>query len=535
MEGIYWCQHCNSPLLSSKCDFCRSSGHKIASDVRPIFPKEKRLWEILLDYPEGYFSESSMWDTKTNKLIVDGKPLSIKKAELSKQNPRKIAEKLSTTISDDERYFFLKTVESFAASNALHLKNKEREAFDIIKLAYQGREHYLPIVSFSGGKDSTVVSDLVRRAFNNQSIVHVFGDTTLELPDTLQYISDFKKTNPRTPFLVSQSDHDFRDLCDKIGPPSRVMRWCCTVFKTGPIGKTFDGIGKNKKMLTFYGIRHAESSRRSNYKAITVSPKISQQVVVSPIISWTDADIWLYILSTGLLFNNAYELGFSRVGCWACPSNSSWSWFLTRIYYPELSEAWREYLVKVAINLGKPDPEEYVDSGNWKARQGGKGLKTAYKGIVASRPCGDDPDARNYSLTRPIAPDLYEYFKPFGQLEFGGRFFLGEVFVLDKQSKAPIFVLQGKEGAHDLRVKVIESNNPTLLLQRIECQLRKYQACILCSGCPSCCPSGAISYRADKYYIDENKCTNCLKCITHFNTGCLVSKVLGTKKGENLK
>ena len=64
MEGIYWCQHCNSPLLSSKCDFCRSSGHKIASDVRPIFPKEKLLWEILLDYPEGYFSESSMWDTK---------------------------------------------------------------------------------------------------------------------------------------------------------------------------------------------------------------------------------------------------------------------------------------------------------------------------------------------------------------------------------------------------------------------------------------------------------------------------------------
>ena len=78
-------------------------------------------------------------------------------------------------------------------------KNKEREAFDIIKLAYQGREHYLPIVSFSGGKDSTVVS-IVRRAFNNQSIVHVFGDTTLELPDTLQYISDFKN-EPKDSFF----------------------------------------------------------------------------------------------------------------------------------------------------------------------------------------------------------------------------------------------------------------------------------------------------------------------------------------------
>ena len=32
-------------------------------------------------------------------------------------------------------------------------------------------------------------------------------------------------------------EKNFEDLCDVIGPPSRVMRWCCTVFKTGAFQK----------------------------------------------------------------------------------------------------------------------------------------------------------------------------------------------------------------------------------------------------------------------------------------------------------
>ena len=35
-------------------------------------------------------------------------------------------------------------------------------------------------VSFSGGKDSTVTSNLVLRALSTPQIMHIFGDTTLE-------------------------------------------------------------------------------------------------------------------------------------------------------------------------------------------------------------------------------------------------------------------------------------------------------------------------------------------------------------------
>lgn len=78
-------------------------------------------------------------------------------------------------------------------------------------------------------------------------------------------------------------------MCEQIGPPSRVMRWCCTVFKTGAITKTLSQVFKDKtNVLTFYGIRKSESASRSKYERESESPKITKQTVVSPIIEWID-------------------------------------------------------------------------------------------------------------------------------------------------------------------------------------------------------------------------------------------------------
>ena len=183
--------------------------------------------------------------------------------------------------------------------------------------ASEGYDQTSMFVSFSGGKDSTVTSHLVRTALSNPSIIHIFGDTTLELPDTIEYVKRFKQENRKTPMLTSRNDQqDFFELCKEFGPPSRMLRWCCTIFKTGFISKRIDSTFKNKKTIrTFYGIRRNESKSRSNYNREEDSPKISKQKVTSPIIDWLDYDIWLYILSTGIDFNSAYRLGYSRVGC----------------------------------------------------------------------------------------------------------------------------------------------------------------------------------------------------------------------------
>lgn len=139
------------------------------------------------------------------------------------------------------------------------------------------------------------------RALSEPKILHIFGDTTLEFPETMKYIERFKKEHPQTPVVSSRNkDKDFEELCALVGPPSRVMRWCCTIFKTGAIQRKIKTMFRNKnKIITFYGIRRNESASRNKYERETEGSKITKQITISPIIDWMDFDVWLYMLTTG--------------------------------------------------------------------------------------------------------------------------------------------------------------------------------------------------------------------------------------------
>ena len=66
-------------------------------------------------------------------------------------------------------------------------------------------------------------------ALGTDKIIHIYGDTTLEYPETGTYLEEFKKIHPTTPLLVAKNkEQNFNELCKVIGPPSRMMRWCCT-------------------------------------------------------------------------------------------------------------------------------------------------------------------------------------------------------------------------------------------------------------------------------------------------------------------
>ena len=213
--------------------------------------------------------------------------------------------------------YFNQNIKLYIQANKARYHEITLEAIDYIGQAAKGYDATSMFVSFSGGKDSTVVSSLVTTALSNPGIIHLFGNTTLELPETIEYINRFKKNNRKTPVLTSMNEQqDFFELCKEFGPPSRMLRWCCTVFKTGFISKKINSSFRGKTNIrTFYGIRRNESKSRSNYQREDNSPKISKQKVSSPIIDWRDYDIWLYILSTGIDFNDAYRKGFTRIGC----------------------------------------------------------------------------------------------------------------------------------------------------------------------------------------------------------------------------
>ena len=47
----------------------------------------------------------------------------------------------------------------------------------------------------------------------------------------------------------------------------------------------------------------------------------------------------------------------------------------------------RGILYKFARNVGKEDFKEYIDTGQWKKRQGGNGLSISKNSVVTFKPC----------------------------------------------------------------------------------------------------------------------------------------------------
>ena len=546
---IYWCSNCNIPNYDKVCSCCNSEGKYVGTDIRPVFPEERLLLEVLLGEPFK-FADKSVWNTSGNNYIVDGKKIKFSiKDVIEKSNTKEIIKILKENEEENNKYSneFIdnRFIKMFVESKRLRLNYIMSEAIEYIKeIAKQYNDDSM-FVSFSGGKDSTVTSDVVMKALGRENIIHIYGDTTLEYPTTAVYIDRFKKIHNKTPMLVAKNkEQDFNELCKVIGPPSRMMRWCCTIFKTGAITRKIDSTFRDKKeVLTFQGIRRNESAARNKYDRESKNSKISKQLAVSPIIDWLEFDIWLYLISNKVDFNDAYKFGFSRVGCWCCPNNSSWSEFLSAIYMEEKYDKFHSILLDFAKNIGKPDPEEYIRSGGWKARQGGNGLEYSKNAVLEFKPCALMENTINFELSKNIDENLYELFKPFGTINYTiGNKRLGEVYILNRVTNEPILKISGRIGQRNLKVTVVKFKGMFKDMKTSEMliknQITKYQTCIGCLACESHCKHNAIKIsnigvnKELKYKIDEKKCVGCLECVKHFSGGCFMKKVLRTKVGE---
>lgn len=540
VSHLYWCPACNVPLYDETCENCGGKGVEFAADVRPVFPEERLLIEILIGKPLAY-ANSSVWASAGDRYYVDGKRIPFSTVKHSGADAGEVRRQWDEWSVRNRYDAFDRYIERFTKANRTRMAFIETEAMQYIQDSTKGFDAGTMFVSFSGGKDSTVVSDLTMRALGHSNVLHIFGNTTLEFPQTMEYIEAYRREHPATPMLRAENrQQDFYALCELFGPPSRMLRWCCTIFKTGYIGdKIKRTFADAKQVLVFNGIRRSESTSRSKYARDNTSPKISKQKTASPIIDWFDFDIWLYLLSRNVLFNRAYRLGYNRVGCWMCPNNNRWAQFLSRVYLPEESERFNRMLFDFAVKLGKQDPEEYVRNNGWKARSGGAGVELSKKVAIDFKPCATDSKSFIYELNRPITPELYELFKPFGTLNFDmGNPRLGEVFVLDARRRIPLLKIQGREGTTTCRITILSTPvaNRTKTVeidQKLKCQITKYQMCVGCHACENACRFNAITLIKSgpgdsdyQYRIDEKKCAHCFECISHYNGGCYMRRVL---------
>ena len=196
-------------------------------------------------------------------------------------------------------------------------------------------------ISFSGGKDSTVLLDLVRQV--NPNIPAIFVDTGLEYPETKEFVKSIDNVTtlrPKMSFkqvieqygypMVSKEQANYLDdirtstekmrirrlegdeqgrfkLSKKwhylINAPFKVSHRCCNIMKKEPVKRYEHETGR----VPFIGTLAEESTlRQQSYLKTGCNAFKGKRPNSTPLGFWREQDILEYIYINKLPINKAY-------------------------------------------------------------------------------------------------------------------------------------------------------------------------------------------------------------------------------------
>jgi len=391
-------------------------------------------------------------------------------------------------------------------------------------------------VSFSGGKDSMVLLDLVQRTLNPDQYVVVFNDTWMELSDTYKVVEEAKKRWPQLNFYTAKSEKDAETTWREMGPPSRLIRWCCTVHKSAPtllMLRTLAG-KPSVTALIVEGVRREESQRRSVYSDVAIGYKHDTQTNIRPIIDWSSTEIYLYTFARRLPLNRAYRYGLARVGCSVCPFASGWSEYVIQNVYGGEVETLLDALFEYAsmFTKEKDDLTEFVSSGKWKSRASGSSL-----GFGKELPTKSFNGCSLMFAIRNPNENWAEWVKAVGNVVMEGDI-QGQLNVRDPSNpsspqKILDFQLQKDGDVEVITVNGLSSDDKETI-KRLGWVATKVSYCTHCQACQVECPTGALHITTTKVTIDQDRCIHCAECLWFGGKVCLGAKSLKMKEGAKV-
>lgn len=187
-------------------------------------------------------------------------------------------------------------------------------------------------LAFSGGKDSQVLYHLALMA--GVKFTAYMNLTSIDPPEVIRFV---RKNYPEVN-MIKPKMSIYKMAIKKHILPTRALRWCCAEYKETA------GAGH----VTLIGIRKMESAKRSKRELIEKvhkNPKKRKQwnfdqfseheesmvqcmgggkekIVVSPILEWTEKDVWEFLNGYNIEHCTLYDKGYKRIGCICCPMSS---------------------------------------------------------------------------------------------------------------------------------------------------------------------------------------------------------------------
>lgn len=207
---------------------------------------------------------------------------------------------------------------------------KKNEIFDINPSDYD-----LFVISFSGGKDSTLLALWAIENLPLDKLILVYWDSGWNWPEETKYVRYFAEKYKIKTILFGDLDNTrIRETIKQKGYPFYGNLWCQTLFKVRALNRIDEYLrleyGEN--ILSLTGIRHSESKKREDYPEFY---KSNGRPFWAPVREFSDEDLIKFLKSRNEKLCPLYNYA-NRTGCaWCCNHDVMIRHFL-KYQHPEI-------------------------------------------------------------------------------------------------------------------------------------------------------------------------------------------------------
>jgi phosphoadenosine phosphosulfate reductase len=165
------------------------------------------------------------------------------------------------------------------------------------------------------GSESVVLTDLIWNAVPEIDIFSI--DTGRLFPETYDLIERIQRRYGRALRFYYPDAAELESWVDANGINGfrdglKQRHGCCAVRKVGPFRRAVSGRG-----AWVTGIRRAQSASRALAPPVEWDSEYGLHKV-SPLLDWSETDVWDYIRRKRLPYNSLHDSGFPSIGCAPC-------------------------------------------------------------------------------------------------------------------------------------------------------------------------------------------------------------------------